>query len=174
MDWSDADYLHAARKQYMLGGLVLAFAAFEFYAMTRKHPTGTRVVYPIALSSFRTLGVGVQIYAADYDDRLPTMIHPRFGTEIRPYLKDMSPLSDPFTGGLVGLNIKVSRMDTKKITRPEAVVVAYSTPNAQGVRYATFATGSAKQIDSKAWNGIETRTAAISSTSQVIPTFQPN
>lgn len=119
----------------LCGVLILGAILFPVFAQAREKARVTT-----CMSNLKQLGLAMQMYLADYDDRFPAAAV--WGDMLTPYAHDQKPFRCPSVPeGKFGyaMNSDLSRKALEKIAQPQQVPMLYDSTNLEWNAHDAFA-----------------------------------
>ena len=105
-----------------------------------------------SLSNLRRIGIGIQMYAQDYEEHFPPMEDSvQLEKLLRPYSKDVPWKFPPYNNVRYASNPSLSRKLQEKLENPAEVVMLYEPVVRRGFRLVAYADGHVKMIREEHW-----------------------
>jgi prepilin-type processing-associated H-X9-DG protein len=142
-------------RPFNLEAELAAFAASQA-ALQRRRAGRVEETDDPSLSSLRNIALAVQMFLADYDDKLPAMDTPEaFRAALEEYVSSDDVFKDE-AGDYYGLNASLNGKSLTEIADPAQIVLAYqTTAQEDGTRGVAFLDGHVRRVSGEEWEKLK-------------------
>jgi hypothetical protein len=135
----------------------LAAFAESYAALQRTRATRVEQMDDPSLANLKNVALAVQMFLADYDDKLPAMDTPEaFRAALEEYVSNSDVFKDEATGEYYGINASLNGKSLAQIKDPSQIVIAYqTTAQEDGTRGVAFLDGHAQRVNGEEWEKLK-------------------